>query len=144
VAGEGRTVATKGGLFGYRALEQTGGAMSPKWYEEGEEPDYRFTLANERTFLAWLRTGLALLAAAVALSQFVPQFSIKGLHTGLAALLAITGTLLAAFSYRRWARVQRAMRRGFPLPVTWLPFVVGWAAAAAGLAVVVLVLADRR
>ena len=30
------------------------------------EPDYRFTLANERTFLAWQRTSLGLMAAAVA------------------------------------------------------------------------------
>jgi putative membrane protein len=116
----------------------------PHWFEEGEEPDYRFTLANERTFLAWLRTGLALLAGAVALAQFVPRFTITGLHTGLAVLLAITGTLLAAFSYLRWARVQRAMRHGRPLPMTWLPFVAGWAAAAAGVVVVVLVLVHRR
>src|SRR5256714_11503564 len=83
------------------------------------EPDYRSTLANERTFLAWLRTALALLAGAVALAQFVPPFGIRGLRTGLAALLAVTGTVLAAFSYRRWAHVQRAMRHGRPLPMTW-------------------------
>ncbi|HJQ47245.1 MAG TPA: DUF202 domain-containing protein [Amycolatopsis sp.] len=111
-----------------------------RWYEEGEEPDYRFTLANERTFLAWLRTALALLAGAVALAQFVPSFGIKGLHTALAALLAVTGTVLAAFSYRRWAQVQRAMRHGRPLPMTWLPLAVGWAAAIGGLVVVALVL----
>ncbi|GAA4663402.1 DUF202 domain-containing protein [Amycolatopsis dongchuanensis] len=116
----------------------------PHWYEEGEEPDYRFTLANERTFLAWLRTALALLAGAVALAQFVPPFRIAGLHTALAVVLAVTGTLLAAFSYRRWARVQRAMRNGRPLPMTWLPFVVGWAAALAGVVVLVLVLTHPR
>ena len=38
----------------------------------GEEPDYRFTLANERTFLAWIRTALALIAGGVALVQLVP------------------------------------------------------------------------
>ncbi|HVV09449.1 YidH family protein [Amycolatopsis sp.] len=116
----------------------------PHWYEEGEEPDYRFTLANERTFLAWLRTGLALLAGAVALAQFVPEFSITALHTVLAVLLAVTGTLLSAFAYRRWAQVQRAMRHGRPLPMTWLPFVIGWAAAIAGAVVLVLVLAQPR
>ena len=111
-----------------------------RWYQQGEEPDYRFTLANERTFLAWLRTALALLAGAVALAQFVPSFGIKGLHTALAVLLAVIGTVLAAFSYQRWATVQRAMRHDKPLPMTWLPFAVGWAAAAGGLLVVVLVL----
>ncbi|WP_236796218.1 YidH family protein [Amycolatopsis sp. GM8] len=112
----------------------------PHWYEEGKEPDYRFTLANERTFLAWLRTALALLAGAIALAQFFPRFSIAGLRTGLAALLAVAGTLLAALSYRRWAQVQRAMRNDRPLPMTWLPLIVGWAAALAGLVVFVLVL----
>lgn len=115
---------------------------APRWYEEGEEPDYRFTLANERTFLAWLRTGLALLAGAVALMQLVPAFTSAGLHTGLAVLLAAIGTLLAAFSYWRWARVQRAMRRGETLPMTWLPFAVGCATAVTGAVVVALVLID--
>ncbi|MEU6644735.1 DUF202 domain-containing protein [Saccharomonospora sp. NPDC046836] len=118
--------------------------MTPRWYEEGEEPDYRFTLANERTFLAWLRTALALLAGAVALAQLVPAFSVAGVRTGLAVLLAVTGTVLAAFSYRRWAQVQRAMRHGRPLPMTWLPFVVGVVAALAGVAVVVVVLLHTR
>lgn len=115
-----------------------------RWHEEGEEPDYRFTLANERTFLAWLRTALALLAGAVALAQFVPPFSVAGLRTGLAALLAVTGTLLAGVSYRRWARVQHAMRLAKPLPMTWLPFVAGWAAALCGIVVLVLVLTHAR
>jgi putative membrane protein len=112
----------------------------PRWYEEGTEPDYRFTLANERTFLAWLRTALALLAGAIALVQFLPSLMFEGLRTAIAAMLAVTGTLLAAFSYRRWARVQRAMRHGGALPMTWLPFAVGWVAAVAGVVVLVLVL----
>ena len=40
----------------------------PGWvYDEGAEPDARYSLANERTFLAWIRTALAVLAAGVAL-----------------------------------------------------------------------------
>lgn len=39
------------------------------------EPDYRFTLANERTFLSWQRTSPGLLAAAVALAQLVPELT---------------------------------------------------------------------
>jgi len=42
------------------------------------EPDYRFTLANERTFLAWQRTALGLLAAAVAVVHLVPDLTIPG------------------------------------------------------------------
>ena len=48
----------------------------PQWQEEGSEPDYRFSLANERTFLAWIRTSLALLAGAAAVA-FVPQFHVE-------------------------------------------------------------------
>ena len=114
--------------------------MSPKWHEEGEEPDYRFTLANERTFLAWLRTALALLAGAIVLTQLVPPFPIVGLRTGLAALLALTGTVVAMFAYRRWVVTQRAMRHGSPLPMTRLPFMVGWASSLVGLVVLVVVL----
>ena len=44
------------------------------------EPDYRFTLANERTFLAWQRTSLGLMAAAVAVVQFMPELAIPGLR----------------------------------------------------------------
>lgn len=115
-----------------------------RWYDEGEDPDYRFTLANERTFLAWLRTGLALVGGAIVLTQLVPPFAIAGLRTGLAALLALSGTLLSAFSYRRWVRVQWAMRTGKSLPVTRLPFVIGWVAAAAGLVVLIVALTNPR
>ncbi|GAA3826780.1 YidH family protein [Amycolatopsis tucumanensis] len=117
--------------------------MTPRWYEEGEEPDYRFTLANERTFLAWLRTALALIAGAVALAQLVPSFSVAWLRTGLAVLLAVAGTVLAAFAHRRWATVQRAMRHQRPLPVDWLPAAMGTIAALTGLVVVFVVLTHR-
>ncbi|OXM61025.1 YidH family protein [Amycolatopsis vastitatis] len=112
----------------------------PRWYEDGREPDYRFTLANERTFLAWLRTALALVAGAVALTQLVPSFPVTGLRTGLAVLLAAAGTLLAAFAYRRWARVQRAMRHDRPLPRDRLPVAIGAVAALTGAVVLVVVL----
>ncbi|WP_143342795.1 YidH family protein, partial [Crossiella equi] len=42
------------------------GRWPERVYGVGEEPDPRFTLANERTFLAWIRTSLGLMAAGVA------------------------------------------------------------------------------
>jgi putative membrane protein len=90
-----------------------------RWWQvdasEGVEPDYRFTLANERTFLAWIRTALGLLAGGVAVRELV-DFEIAGART-LLALLAITGSaVLAVGGYLRWLGVQRAVRRGEPLP----------------------------
>lgn len=80
------------------------------------EPDYRFTLANERTFLAWIRTSLGLLAAGVAVRQFVPPFGIPGATTALALMCVALAAVVAAASFPRWRRVQRAMRAGKPLP----------------------------
>lgn len=81
-----------------------------------QEPDYRFTLANERTFLAWIRTALGLLAAGVAVRQFVPPFTVPGATTGLALGCIALASVVAATSFPRWRRVQRAMRTGAPLP----------------------------
>lgn len=41
----------------------------PRWQDSGKDPDYRFSLANERTFPAWIRTALAILAGALLLHQ---------------------------------------------------------------------------
>jgi len=43
--------------------------------QPGTEPDARFTFANERTFLAWNRTALALIAAGLAIVQLLPPFA---------------------------------------------------------------------
>lgn len=83
------------------------------------EPDYRFTLANERTFLAWIRTSLALLAGGVALNEFADQFSTESTRTALAVTAVVLSLVLAVSSFFRWRQVQRAMRRGQPLPHPW-------------------------
>jgi putative membrane protein len=84
--------------------------------EGNGEPDYRFTLANERTYLAWQRTALGLLAAAVAVIQFVPQFGVPGARHALGLLLGLLATLTAAIGLWRWRQVDSAMRDGRPLP----------------------------
>ncbi|RAJ42348.1 putative membrane protein [Kitasatospora sp. SolWspMP-SS2h] len=86
--------------------------------EQPEELDYRFTLANERTFLAWIRTALALLAGAVGLDQLTPDLAPVPVRVVLSVLLAAGGAGLGVAAYRRWARVERAMRAGGPLPAT--------------------------
>ncbi len=83
---------------------------------DGPEIDYRFTLANERTFLAWQRTALGLLAASVAVIQFVPELGVPGARHVLGVLLAVLATATALIGLIRWVQVDRAMRSGVELP----------------------------
>jgi putative membrane protein len=88
----------------------------PDWQTQGQEPDYRFTLANERTFLAWIRTALALLAGGVALDQFVGHIAPHALLAAVAIGLTLLAAFLAAISYSRWKGNEIAMRHSGPLP----------------------------
>ncbi len=104
-----------------------------------QEPDYRFTLANERTFLAWIRTALALIAGGIAVVQFVPEFGVAGVRHGLSIVLTAGGGLLAAQAVRRWQLVQAAMRRDGELPRTHVPLMLGGAIFAVTVVVLVVV-----
>lgn len=102
------------------------GKRWPGWvYDEGQEPDARFSLANERTFLAWVRTALALLAGGVALEAL--RISFPGPARQVVSVLLILLALCAAVTgWVRWARSERAMRRHEPLPGSVLMgFLVG-------------------
>ena len=95
--------------------------VPPDPRQVGVEPDYRFTLANERTFLAWVRTSLALAAGGLGVIQLLPDLAGRELlGIGLLALSLVT----AASSYRRWALNESAMRTDEPLPATHLPIVL--------------------
>jgi putative membrane protein len=93
----------------------------PPLHEVGDEPDVRFTYANERTFLAWNRTALALIATGVAATQLLPALDIEFGRRLLGLPLIAMGALLAVASYRRWDANERAMRLGEPLPASPLP-----------------------
>jgi len=110
------------------------------------EPDARFTLANERTFLAWNRTALALVVAGLGIVQLLPPF--PGVPWGrhvLGVPLIVLGAAVSVTSYREWRQNQAALRRGAPLPRSVLPRVlaVTIAGIAALSAAVLLVSAVR-
>lgn len=86
--------------------------------KEGKRPDYRYSLANERTFLAWVRTALAFLAGAVGLDLLAANIE-EAMYTHMLSMLLATAALcLALFSFTRWLRNERAMRLDKDLPYT--------------------------
>jgi putative membrane protein len=85
-------------------------------YEVGDEPDARFTLANERTLLSWLRTALALVVAGVAIVALADLITPDWLADVSAALAFGGGALTALLGYVQWQRIERALRRAEPLP----------------------------
>jgi putative membrane protein len=105
----------------------------------GEDPDPRFSFANERTFLAWVRTALALVAGGIGLEAFAPPLAVPGLRQVLAALLVLSGIATSALAFRRWLRSEEAMREGRSLPAPTLAPWLSYGVAVVALAVFVLV-----
>lgn len=91
----------------------------------------RFTLANERTFLAWIRTALALIAGGVALEALglgiKPEFRLAA-----SLLLIFAGILTPVQAWLGWSRSERALRTGKPLPSAALSLPIGIAVIAVG------------
>ncbi|OVZ55139.1 hypothetical protein CDO44_23150 [Pigmentiphaga sp. NML080357] len=93
---------------------------------EGHEPDYRFTLANERTFLAWIRTALAVLAGAILLHQFGGTVRPHWPLIALSAAMTLAGLVFCSGAYFQWKANQQAMRHSRPLPrSTLIPLAAG-------------------
>lgn len=107
-----------------------------------QEPDYRMSLAAERTYLAYLRTGLAMLAAGVAIVGALPDAGAQMLRRGVGLGLVLVGGTVLAVARPRWVAVERAMRRGEALPrsriVRSLGLVLVVTAVAAGVVVLVM------
>jgi len=137
---------------GERADVSTGdgagrGSTDRRWprsvYGVGSEPDPRFTFANERTFLAWIRTGLGFLAAGVAIAAVSGMNERLSVEVRVASLLLVVcGLACGVGAWVRWVRSERAMREGRALPSSPLLLVlVGVVVLVALIALTVLVLA---
>ena len=102
----------------------------------GTEPDPRFTLANERTFLAWIRTSLAMVAGGIAVEAFTSELFSPEIRKTVAVLLLLLGLVTGGGSFFRWLNVERAMRRQAPLPA---PLIAPILAAGGALVAAVLI-----
>ena len=103
-------------------------------------PDVRFSFANERTFLAWIRTSLGLVTAGLAITQLLPPFHLAGGRRLIGLPLIALGVVVALFSFRSWRANEEAMRNGRSLPGSLLPRIVAAVVsivAVCGLALVV-------
>ena len=116
----------------------------PQWQDEGEDPDYRFTLANERTYLAWIRTAMSLLAGAVAVVQLLPPFRIAGARTLLGVLLAVLGVATTIFAYIRWEANERAMRSAHKLGYSVILPLLSGSLGLVGIVILALAIAGRK
>jgi len=132
-AGRGRALLRRlpWGAWHERRLEQTGSDLDP-----------RFTFANERTFLAWNRTALALIAAGLAAAQFL-KFNLHGLRLIIAVPLIVLGAVLALASYSHWEDSERAMRLRQPLRYSWMPRVLSGGIILIALLGAILAIIDR-
>lgn len=117
-------------------------ARGPRWARrlvaEGTDPDPRFSLANERTFLAWTRTSLALVAGGVALGAFELPALDELWRRVIAVVLLALGAALAVGAFLRWQHVERAMRAGDPVPPPSLAPLLAFGIAGVALVLVVL------
>ncbi len=106
---------------------------------EGDEHiDYRFSLANERTFLAWNRTALALVTAGLAVTQLLPPFDVPGGRRMVGLPLIAMGIVVALASLWQWRRNDAAMRANEPLPRSILPALLSVVVAISALVAFVL------
>jgi putative membrane protein len=108
----------------------------------GQDPDYRFSLANERTFLAWIRTALALVAGGLAATQLLPDLQLEYAREAIGAGLVGLGTLIGVAAFRRWSRNEEAMRLERPIPPSRMPAVLAIGVGIVSIGALVLLLAD--
>jgi putative membrane protein len=112
-----------------------------KLRDVGTDPDPRFTFANERTYLAWNRTALALIGGGLAAGQLL-HFDSRLVRLLVSLPPIVIGGVLAWMSYGRWEANERAMRLEQPLPTTGPPRFLAAALAVVAIAIAILIIAD--
>lgn len=108
-------------------------------FGQGTEPDARFTLANERTFLAWIGTSLALISVGVAMESLALDLH-PGFRLAASLVLMLAGLVSPVQAWFGWMAVERSLRLGRPLPASFLAPPLAVAVAVAGVLVTAAVL----
>lgn len=109
----------------------------------GEDPDYRFSLANERTFLSWIRTSLALIAAGVAVVQYAPDLGPRSLRLVLGVTLIVIAGMISGAAHHRWVTRERAMRLNTTLPRGHFGILLGYGLTAVAVAALIALVVAR-
>jgi putative membrane protein len=109
---------------------------------EPTHPDYRFSLANERTFLAWVRTTLAFVAAGIGVVNLPLAFGSETTRRVLGVLLLALGLVAAGAALMRWRANQRAIELGQPLPVSFEMAIIGGGLVVAAMVALVAVIVN--
>ena len=103
----------------------------------GREPDARFLLANERTLLAWLRTGLGLQGGGVVVFQLATRVEAREV---LGVVLLALGAVCHVIGWQRYHAADRAIRAD-RVPARGLaPDLLVLVLVAAGVALIALLL----
>jgi putative membrane protein len=120
--------------------DATDGRRPRRVYGVGTEPDPRFSFANERTFLAWIRTALGFVAAGVAVAAVARLNDALSLEVRIAALvLVVCGLVSGVTAMTQWIRNEQAIRLNRPLPSSPLmPFLTAAIVAVALVSIVVV------
>ena len=111
-----------------------------------EDATRRTRLANERTYLAWWRTGLTSLAVAVGVGRIAPDVAnvSRWPYEVVGAGFAVLGLVFLALGYARTRAVERALDRGEFAPIgTMMPGALLVAGTALGVATVLIVVFAR-
>ena len=108
-----------------------------------EDATRRTRLANERTYLAWWRTGLTALAVGIGIGKFLPQRS-TGAHWTYEVVgvgFGLLGLALLIVGFQRTRAVEDALDRGSFAPISaQLVALLAGAGVVLGLGVIALVL----
>ena len=82
--------------------------------DDAPDATRRTRLANERTYLAWWRTGLTTFAVALGAGKLVPELSGGAAwpYETIGVGFALVGVLFIAYAYVRQKRVEEALARG--------------------------------